>query len=147
MPVHDDVSPDLQLAQGRLVVKDEHSSAHFGEDSMDDKHRSDELARLVDQWYSQARRVDGRSALMGGALGLLLSSRHGRGVLGKVLKYGLVAGAGALAWQARSERERSASHSEDVARPLPGDETPTAASRQEESFTTRHDDPEPPLVP
>ncbi|WP_136064209.1 DUF533 domain-containing protein [Modicisalibacter radicis] len=112
---------------------------------MDDKHRSDELARLVDQWYSQARRVDGRSALMGGALGLLLSSRHGRGVLGKALKYGLVAGAGALAWQARNERERSASLPEHEARRGPGDGAPAGAP--DETLTTRRDDPEPPLVP
>ncbi len=108
---------------------------------MDDKHRSDELAHMVDQWYSQARRVDGRSALMGGALGLLLSSRHGRGVLGKALKYGVVAGVGALAWQARSERERTALHSEAPARPLPNDGEPVGA------FAAQREDAEPPQMP
>ncbi|GAA5173609.1 MULTISPECIES: DUF533 domain-containing protein [Halomonadaceae] len=133
---------------------------------MDDKHRSDELARLVDQCYSQARRVDGRSALMGGALGLLLSSRHGRGVLGKALKYGLVAGVGALAWRARSERERSPSRGLDDATPSSnGDETiaetrvsetpaagtpaagTPAAGTSTGSFATQRDDAEPPQVP
>ncbi len=123
---------------------------------MDDKPRSDELARLVDQCYSQARRVDGRSALMGGALGLLLSSRHGRGVLGKALKYGVVAGVGALAWQARGEREQAASRSEGSARALPSDDEPTAgapvagkpvAGAPVGSFATQRDDGEPPLVP
>lgn len=50
--------------------------------------------------------VDTRSALAGGALGMLLSTRHGRGLVGKVIKYGAVAGLGALAWQASRERER-----------------------------------------
>lgn len=113
---------------------------------MDDKNRSDELAGLVDQWYGQARRVDGRSALMGGALGLLLSSRHGRGVLGKVLKYGVVAGVGALAWQARSEREHTALRSEGVARPLPAAGEP-AAGTPAEAFTAKRDDAGPPQVP
>ncbi|MDW5376652.1 DUF533 domain-containing protein [Halomonas sp. HP20-15] len=128
---------------------------------MDDKHRSDELARLVDQWYSQARRVDGRSALMGGALGLLLSSRHGRGVLGKALKYGVVAGVGALAWQARSERERAALRSQDLVGTRSDDGAPPAgtpvagtpvagkpvAGKPVGSFATQQDDAEPPQVP
>ncbi len=123
---------------------------------MDDKHRSDELAHMVDQWYSQARRVDGRSALMGGALGLLLSSRHGRGVLGKALKYGVVAGVGALAWQARSECERNTSRSTERASPLANDSEPAAgtpaagapaAGTPVGSFATQREDSEPPQVP
>lgn len=71
---------------------------------MDDRHTLDEFGRMIDRCCDQASRVDARSALAGGALGLLLSSRHGRGLLGKALKYGVVAGLGALAWQTRHER-------------------------------------------
>lgn len=40
------------------------------------------------------------SALGGGALGLLLGSKRGRKLGGKALKYGAIAGVGALAWRA-----------------------------------------------
>jgi uncharacterized membrane protein YebE (DUF533 family) len=58
---------------------------------------------------SRSRGMDTRSALAGGALGLLLSSRGGRSLLGKAIKYGTVAGLGALAWQ-RSQQERNIGH-------------------------------------
>ncbi|MFY7904088.1 MAG: DUF533 domain-containing protein, partial [Rubrivivax sp.] len=38
-------------------------------------------------------------AAVGGALGLLLGSKRGRGIGGKALKYGSVAAIGALAWK------------------------------------------------
>ncbi len=44
--------------------------------------------------------IDMKSLLGGGALGLLLGSKRGRKLGGKALKYGAVAGVGALAWKA-----------------------------------------------
>ncbi|GHE20333.1 tellurite resistance TerB family protein [Halomonas urumqiensis] len=44
--------------------------------------------------------VDVKSLLGGGALGLLVGSRRGRKLGGKALKYGALAGVGALAWKA-----------------------------------------------
>ncbi|MDR5868057.1 tellurite resistance TerB family protein [Halomonas koreensis] len=52
--------------------------------------------------------VDVGSALGGGALGLLLGSKRGRKLGGKALKYGAIAGVGALAWKAW-QRSRPAS--------------------------------------
>jgi uncharacterized membrane protein YebE (DUF533 family) len=49
---------------------------------------------------SQGRGVDIKSLLGGGALGLLVGSKRGRKMGGKALKYGAIAGVGALAWQA-----------------------------------------------
>lgn len=74
---------------------------------MQDKNAMDQLMEAARELCSSSREhgVDTRSALAGGALGLLLSSKHGRGLFGKVLKYGVVAGLGALAWQASRERE------------------------------------------
>lgn len=42
---------------------------------------------------------------VGGALGLLLGSKRGRGVGGKALKYGSVAALGALAWKVYSDHQ------------------------------------------
>ncbi|MBZ9560349.1 MULTISPECIES: DUF533 domain-containing protein [unclassified Modicisalibacter] len=98
---------------------------------MDDRHTSDEFGRLIDRCCDQAGRVDARSALAGGALGLLLSSRHGRGLLGKALKYGVVAGLGALAWQTRRQRSGyDADEAREMTRPpaaRPGDGEPSEA--------------------
>ncbi|MDZ7852372.1 MAG: tellurite resistance TerB family protein [Halomonas sp.] len=44
--------------------------------------------------------VDMKSLLGGGALGLLVGSKRGRKLGGKALKYGAIAGVGALAWKA-----------------------------------------------
>ncbi|SEK90542.1 tellurite resistance TerB family protein [Halomonas daqiaonensis] len=44
--------------------------------------------------------VDVKSLLGGGALGLLVGSKRGRKLGGKALKYGAIAGVGALAWKA-----------------------------------------------
>src|SRR5690554_5537208 len=44
--------------------------------------------------------LDVKSLLGGGALGLLVGSRRGRKLGGKALKYGALAGVGALAWKA-----------------------------------------------
>jgi len=44
--------------------------------------------------------IDMKSLLGGGALGLLLGSKRGRKMGGKALKYGAIAGVGALAWKA-----------------------------------------------
>lgn len=75
---------------------------------MADKDAWDHLIKAAEELCtsSKTRGVDTRSALAGGALGLLLSSRNGRSLLGKVIKYGTVAGLGALAWQARQRDRR-----------------------------------------
>lgn len=75
---------------------------------MADKDAWDHLIKAAEEICasSKTRGVDTRSALAGGALGLLLSSRNGRSLLGKVIKYGTVAGLGALAWQARQRDRR-----------------------------------------
>lgn len=75
---------------------------------MEDKSAVDQLMEAARELCSSSKDygVDTRSALAGGALGMLLSSKHGRGLVGKVIKYGAVAGLGALAWQASRERER-----------------------------------------
>ncbi len=44
--------------------------------------------------------IDMKSLLGGGALGLLVGSKRGRRLGGKALKYGAIAGVGALAWKA-----------------------------------------------
>ena len=48
-------------------------------------------------------------AAVGGVLGLLLGTRSGRNMGGKVLKYGSVAAIGALAWKAYQEHQASRS--------------------------------------
>ncbi|SDL75817.1 Protein of unknown function [Modicisalibacter muralis] len=75
---------------------------------MEDKSAVDQLMEAARELCASSKDygVDTRSALAGGALGMLLSSKHGRGLVGKVIKYGAVAGLGALAWQASRERER-----------------------------------------
>jgi uncharacterized membrane protein YebE (DUF533 family) len=56
-----------------------------------------------------ARRADmgkyATGAAVGGVLGLLLGTRSGRNMGGKVLKYGSVAAIGALAWKAYQEHQ------------------------------------------
>ncbi len=52
--------------------------------------------------------IDMKSLLGGGALGLLLGSKRGRKLGGKALKYGAVAGVGALAWKAYQNYQDSA---------------------------------------
>ncbi|MDR5903111.1 tellurite resistance TerB family protein [Halomonas icarae] len=52
--------------------------------------------------------IDVKSLLGGGALGLLVGSKRGRKLGGKALKYGAIAGVGALAWKAwQSSRDGS----------------------------------------
>lgn len=89
---------------------------------MDDRRALDQLLETARELCSSSKEhgVDTRSALAGGALGMLLSSRHGRTLVGKVIKYGAVAGLGALAYQASRERERdSALHPERTPGPAP----------------------------
>lgn len=52
--------------------------------------------------------IDMKSLLGGGALGLLLGSKRGRKMGGKALKYGAVAGVGALAWKAYQNHQANA---------------------------------------
>jgi uncharacterized membrane protein YebE (DUF533 family) len=52
--------------------------------------------------------IDMKSLLGGGALGLLLGSKRGRKMGGKALKYGAVAGVGALAWKAYQNYQSNA---------------------------------------
>lgn len=54
----------------------------------------------------------------GGALGLLLGSKRGRGIGGKALKYGSVAALGALAWKLYQDHQ--AQQQAQAARPAPG---------------------------
>jgi len=49
---------------------------------------------------SQGSGVDMKSLLGGGVLGMLVGSKRGRKMGGKALKYGAIAGVGALAWKA-----------------------------------------------
>lgn len=78
---------------------------------MEDKRAVEQLMEAARELCASSKDygVDTRSALAGGALGMLLSTKHGRGLVGKVIKYGAVAGLGALAWQASRERERKSS--------------------------------------
>lgn len=57
---------------------------------------------------SSGRGIDMKSLLGGGALGLLLGSKRGRKMGGKALKYGAVAGVGALAWKAYQNYQANA---------------------------------------
>ncbi|MEQ8264185.1 tellurite resistance TerB family protein [Pseudohaliea sp.] len=52
--------------------------------------------------------VDLKSLLGGGALGLMLGSKRGRKLGGKALKYGALAGVGALAWKAYQDYQANA---------------------------------------
>ncbi|WP_311950375.1 tellurite resistance TerB family protein [Halomonas piscis] len=56
--------------------------------------------------------VDMKSLLGGGALGALLGSKGGRKMGGKALKYGAIAGVGALAWKAWKSSQQSSSGDE-----------------------------------
>lgn len=51
--------------------------------------------------------VDMKSLLGGGALGALVGSKGGRKMGGKALKYGAIAGVGALAWKAWKSSQQS----------------------------------------
>lgn len=71
------------------------------------------MKSLLDQILQSANAGPGRTdlgkyatgAVAGGALGLLLGSKGGRGLGGKALKYGSVAALGAFAWNAYREWE------------------------------------------
>lgn len=112
---------------------------------MEDRNALDQLMKAVDDLCAASKEygVDTRSVLAGGALGMLLSSRHGRSLAGKLLKYGAVAGLGALAWQAQRERGRSAAttSTEEVGRPP---FSPTATDRAPPDTDTPP--PSPPLT-
>ncbi|GAA3954172.1 tellurite resistance TerB family protein [Allohahella marinimesophila] len=51
--------------------------------------------------------IDMKSILGGGALGMLFGSKRGRSMGGKALKYGALAGVGALAWKAYQNYQSS----------------------------------------
>jgi uncharacterized membrane protein YebE (DUF533 family) len=70
-------------------------------------------------------------AAVGGVLGLLLGTRSGRNMGGKVLKYGSVAAIGALAWKAYQEHQaqQSAASGGGAAQPAPS--APTSPTRFE----------------
>ncbi|WP_053070701.1 DUF533 domain-containing protein [Halomonas sp. PR-M31] len=78
---------------------------------MEDKGAWNQLTKAAGELRdsSRDRAVDTRSALAGGLVGLLVSTRGGRSLIGKTLKYGIVAGLGALAWQSR-QRDQEAAH-------------------------------------
>lgn len=60
----------------------------------------------------------------GGALGLLLGSKRGRGIGGKAIKYGSVAALGALAWKLYQDHQsQQAQQGQPAARPMPGGTT------------------------
>lgn len=63
--------------------------------------------------------LDLKSLLGGGALGLLVGSKRGRKLGGKALKYGAIAGVGALAWKAWQSRQgASTAAADELDRPL-----------------------------
>lgn len=64
--------------------------------------------------------LDVKSLLGGGALGLLVGSKRGRKLGGKALKYGAIAGVGALAWKAW-QGSRGGAGGEPGASPLEGE--------------------------
>jgi uncharacterized membrane protein YebE (DUF533 family) len=64
---------------------------------------------------------------VGGALGLLLGSKRGRGVGGKALKYGSVAAIGALAWKVYSDYQAQQKAATSGLQPMPG-ATPAASA-------------------
>lgn len=76
---------------------------------MEEKNPLDPFLKAANNLCASSREhgVDTRSALAGGALGLLLSSKGGRSLAGKLVKYGVIAGLGAFAWQVR-QRDRDA---------------------------------------
>ncbi|WP_227368624.1 DUF533 domain-containing protein [Halomonas sp. M20] len=76
---------------------------------MEDKGALNQLTKAAGELCDSSREhgVDTRSALAGGLVGLLVSSRGGRSLIGKTLKYGIVAGLGALAWQSRQRDQES----------------------------------------
>ncbi|EHQ53445.1 hypothetical protein ECTPHS_12273 [Ectothiorhodospira sp. PHS-1] len=80
--------------------------ARQGAGGMDLKGVLDSLSRQLGGGEGSAQQgggglgLDMKSVLGGGALGLLLGSRRGRKLGGKALKYGALAGVGALAWKA-----------------------------------------------
>lgn len=49
--------------------------------------------------------IDVKSLIGGGTLGLMLGSKRGRKLGGKALKYGALAGVGALAWKAYQDHQ------------------------------------------
>ncbi|OHZ02824.1 tellurite resistance TerB family protein [Salinicola sp. MIT1003] len=64
---------------------------------------------------------DAKSLLGGGALGMLVGSKRGRSMGGKAIKYGALAGLGALAWkawQAHQNKSDAASSAGEADRPL-----------------------------
>jgi uncharacterized membrane protein YebE (DUF533 family) len=64
---------------------------------------------------------DAKSLLGGGALGMLVGSKRGRSMGGKAIKYGALAGLGALAWkawQAHQNKSDAASPAGEADRPL-----------------------------
>ncbi|TLF52593.1 tellurite resistance TerB family protein [Halomonas urmiana] len=68
---------------------------------------------------AQGSGVDMKSLLGGGALGLLVGSKRGRKMGGKALKYGAIAGVGALAWKAwQNARGDSAGSEAKEGRPM-----------------------------
>ncbi|WP_224414582.1 DUF533 domain-containing protein [Modicisalibacter tunisiensis] len=111
---------------------------------MDDRQAKDELSRWLDRCCGQACRLDARSVLTGGVLGLLLSSRHGRSALGKAVKYGAVAGLGALAWR---ERQRGTATAPGASTPGGSAERDTSAGADEPPEVFESPSGEPPAAP
>lgn len=69
--------------------------------------------------------LDIKSLLGGGALGLLIGSKRGRKLGGSALKYGAIAGVGALAWRAWQNAQQSQASAAGTA-----PTAPTAAARE-----------------
>lgn len=62
--------------------------------------------------------IDVKSLLGGGALGLLVGSKRGRKLGGKALKYGALAGVGALAWKAWQNSQQKGDDSATAGEPV-----------------------------
>lgn len=66
----------------------------------------------------QGSGFDVKSLLSGGALGMLIGSKRGRKMGGKALKYGAIAGVGALAWKAWQNYQSGHSDESQEGQPL-----------------------------
>ncbi|WP_353980250.1 tellurite resistance TerB family protein [Salinicola endophyticus] len=92
------------------------------------------LSQLMQQAGSGQRQKAGsggfdvKSLLGGGALGLLVGSKRGRSLGGKAIKYGALAGIGALAWKAWQAHQAQQST---PAEATPAEATPAEATPAE----------------
>lgn len=108
------------------------------------KHLMDQLlgsAGLAGDGADRGRSDLGKlatGALAGGALGLLVGSRGGRRLGGKLLKVGAVAALGALAWQAYQDHQARSAGSSAAGQPQAAPAGPAALAALPEPEQERH---------